>query len=191
MRRPSVFLVDGSGQPFSPRIEGAVLTWLARLRSGFPALDDTAVVDVLEEAARRVVRREERAGPIEHVHAYAWTAIRSVATSRLRLGRERVAQMTTSRSDKDGGATAILSGRFGPSVEARVLLRQVLQRLTPLERRVFRLKAEGFSTREIAERLGRAPATIDSIHSRSMARLRSLAGERSARTGSALTPRLE
>ena len=178
MSRPSVFLVDGSGQPFSPRVEGAVLTWLSRLRSGFPALDDTAVVDVLEEAARRVVRREERAGPLEHVHAYAWTAIRSVAASRLRLGRERVAQMTTTRSDNDGGPTAMLSGRFGLAVEARVLLRQILHRLTPLERRVFRLKSEGFSTREIAERLGRAPATIDSIHSRSMARLRSLAGER-------------
>ena len=178
MRRPSVFLVDGSGQPFSPRIENAVLTWFARLRSGFPTLDDTAVVDVLEEAARRVVRREERAGPIEHVHAYAWTAIRSVAASRLRLGRERVAQMTTARSDKDRVSPATLSGRFGPSVEARVLLGQVLRRLTPLERRVFRLKSEGFSTREIAGRLGRAPATIDSIYSRSMAKLRSLAGER-------------
>lgn len=183
MRRPPVFLVDGSGQPFSPRVEEAVLTWLARLRSGFPSLDDTAVVDVLEEAARRVVRREDRAGRLEHVHAYAWTAIRSVAASRLRLGRERVTQMTTSRSERDGGPMAILSGRFGTAVEARLFLRQVLQRLTPLERRVFRLKAEGFSTREIAGRLGRAPATIDSGYSRSMARLRSLAIGRSSRTG--------
>ena len=182
MRRKTVFLVDGSGQPFSPRVEDAVLTWLARLRSGFPALDDIAVVDVLE-AARRIVRREERAGTLEHVHAYAWTAIRSVAASRLRLGRERVTQMTTSRSDRDGGPVAIPSGRFGSAVEARVFLRQVLHRLTPLERQVFRMKAEGFSTREIAERLGRAPATIDSGYSRSMARLRSLALERSSRTG--------
>lgn len=179
MSRPFVFLVDGRGQPFSPRIEGAVLTWLSRLRSGFPALDDTAVVEVLEEAARRLVRREATGGPIEHVHAYAWTAIRCVAVSRLRLGRERVAGMTTGHSLE--GRRAARAGTAGSSsdVESRVLVRQVLGHLSPTERQVFALKAAGYSTREIAARLNRAPATIDSIQSRAMARLRQLAGHRS------------
>jgi len=173
MRRPSVFLVDGSGQPFSPRIENAVLTWLSRLRSVFPSLDETAVVEVLEEAARRLVRREASAGPIEHLHAYAWTAIRSVVVSRLRLGRERVVQMTDPRLNLEGRLVAPpLPAHL--DIEANVLLSEAMRRLTPLERRVLRMRLAGFSTREIASRVGRSAATIDSQHSRSMAKLRAI-----------------
>jgi DNA-directed RNA polymerase specialized sigma24 family protein len=175
MRKPPVFLVDNTGQTFPPRIEGAVTVWLARLRSTFPTLDETAVVEVLEEAGRRLVRRESTAGPIEHVHAYAWMAIRSVAVSRLRLGRERVAQMTTLRLHEGRRQTQAGFAVSGFELEARVLLSQVLGRLTAIERRVFTLKMAGFSSREIGERLDRAPATIDSIHSRAMTRLRRLA----------------
>lgn len=175
MRNPHVFLVDDTGQTFPPRIESAVTVWLSRLKMTCPTLDETAVVEVLEEAARRLVRREARGGPLEHIHAYAWAAIRSVALSRLRLGRERVVQMTVQRPQHMPKPTG--RGAAGPALdlEARVLLRQVLSQLTSIERRVFTLKVAGFSTREIAAHVGRAPATIDSIHSRAMARLRALA----------------
>lgn len=175
MASPRVFLVDGSGQPFSLRVEAAVLTWVSRLRLAFPTLDDVAIVEVLEEAARRVVRREASGGALEHIHAYAWAAIRSVAVSRLRLGRERVTQMTVQRPVQVDSLQPAHHRLPVRGAEAAVLLGEVLEHLSPVERQVLRMKAAGFSSAEIAEQVGRAPTTIDSMHSRAMAKLRSLA----------------
>lgn len=174
MRRPPVLLVDGSGQPFAARVADAALAWLPRLRAGFPTLDDTACVEVLEEAARRIVRRESGGHVLEHLYSYAWTAIRSAAISRTRLGRERVVQLMADRQRPEAGARPRAQAVTAADVEARVLLSQLLDQLTSLERRIFRLKAAGFSTREIALRVSRAPTTVDSVHSRSMVRLRAL-----------------
>lgn len=181
MRRPRIFLVDDLGQPLPTHVEQAVMHWLPRLRATFPSLEDATLVDVLEAAALRVVRRESRGGRLEHVHAYAWTAIRSVAISHVRLGAERLRSVTTEMTSDDP-----VTGRVrGPSsVEARVLVRQLLRQLTPLERRVFWLKLAGYSTREIATKVSRAPTTIDSLHSRSLARLRA-AARRGGRPGGA------
>lgn len=174
MARPQMFLVDSSGQPLPTHIERAVMGWLARVRAAFPSLEDATVVDVLEGAALRIVRREAQAGPIEHLRAYAWVAIRSVAISRLRLGAERLRSLTTEALPD--GATVPFGATVGAAhVETGVLLRQLLRQLSVLERRVFLLKLAGYSTREIALRVKRAPTTVDSLHSRSLARLRACA----------------
>lgn len=172
MRRPPLVLVDGAGQPFSDRVANAVVTWIPRLRAGFPGLDDTARIEVLEEAARRVVRRESGGRELAHLHAYAWTAIRSAAISRTRLGRERMVQLVMAPRRGDGIARVEAMASAATHVEARVLLRQLFDHLTILERRIIRLKAAGFSAREIAGRIGRAPATVDSVYSRALTRLR-------------------
>ncbi|MGE4221990.1 MAG: sigma factor-like helix-turn-helix DNA-binding protein [Vicinamibacterales bacterium] len=78
------------------------------------------------------------------------------------------------RQRPEAGARPRAQAVTAADVEARVLLSQLLDQLTSLERRIFRLKAAGFSTREIALRVSRAPTTVDSVHSRSMVRLRAL-----------------
>ena len=66
-----------------------------RLRRQFPALqDEVALTEVMEEAGRRIASREERGGPIEKLHGYAWVTVRSVATSHMRRGSIRLIQKT-------------------------------------------------------------------------------------------------
>ena len=76
LRRPR--LLDESGNPFNTRVEGVLSYLVPRCQRQFPALrDDLALTEVLEEAGRRIARREARSGPIEKLHGYAWVTIRS------------------------------------------------------------------------------------------------------------------
>ena len=55
-------LVDRDGKPLAAHIDGVLAGLVGRLRQHFPALqDDVTVVDVMEEAGRRLARREEDA----------------------------------------------------------------------------------------------------------------------------------
>jgi RNA polymerase sigma factor (sigma-70 family) len=170
----TVWLLDENGRRVEAHIERVVMQLRVRLVRHFPSCRDEAVaLDVLEEAARRLARRERRRGPIEKLHGYAWVTLRTVMMSRLRRGEGRV----TGQSVASERGAILLARRCATfctaaDVERRVLIGQLLARLTPTERRVCTMKAAGYSTREIGGALGRSAMAIDTLYSRAKAKAR-------------------
>src|SRR6266542_702349 len=84
-------LLDENGKPLGTRVEGVLERLLPRFQRQFPTFrDEVTLTEVFEEAGRRIVTREERSGPIEKLHGYAWVTLRSVATSWMRRGSSRL-----------------------------------------------------------------------------------------------------
>lgn len=171
-----ITLVDEHGAPFDPRVAGVLAQMRVRLRRQFPACrDELLAVDVLEEAGRRLLRRERQAGPIVNLHGYAWVTIRSVATSKLRRGDARIVGASIRARDLDALVSARGAARHpGVDLERRVLLGQVLAALTSDERRVCAMKAAGYTAGEIAGAVGRSTASVDTLYSRARAKARRL-----------------
>jgi DNA-directed RNA polymerase specialized sigma24 family protein len=171
-------LLDERGQPLDERVERVLVALVPRFQRVYPVFrDDASLVDALEEAGRRIVKREAEAGPIEHLHGYAWVTLRSIGTSRLRRGSGRLAQHTlephVSASALDG-----VPATFGTvaQVEHQVLLREVLEHLTPDERMICIWKKAGFSSHEIAARRGTTSGAIDTVFARTKQKVRRLLG---------------
>jgi RNA polymerase sigma factor (sigma-70 family) len=169
-------LVDEHGAPLEPRVERVLKQMRPRLQRQFPACrDELVTVDVLEEAGRRLLRRERRSGPIANLHGYAWVTVRSVMTSKLRRGDARLAERTVGSRNLDALPSLRSATRHTMAdLERRVLLGQVLAVLTFDERRVCRMKAAGYSTSEIARIVGRSMGAIDTCYSRAKAKARRL-----------------
>ena len=130
-------------------------------------------MDVLEEAGRKISRREQASGPIERLHGYLWVALRTIAVSRLRRGSARLTQRTLPSEEGQAAleATPSILGS-ADEIERRILLRQVLNMLSPEERLVCAWKRAGFSSHEIARRRGGTAAAIDKMLSRARERVR-------------------
>ena len=167
-------ILDRSGQPLPSRLEDALASLVPKLIRQFPALrEDPSVVDLLEEAGRKIQLREQQHGPVERLHAYAWVTMRSVALSRLRHGSARLARCTLpSREGQIALQSTAASVGSPEDVERRLLVQQVLGALTPEERAVCALKHAGFSSREIAARRGSTATAVDKMLSRARERLR-------------------
>lgn len=174
----SVGLLDSNGQPLAARIEGVLTRLIPRLCRQFPALqDEVALTEVLEEAGRRIVRREKRGGPIEKLHGYAWVTVRSVATSRMRRGSTRLIQKTLeSETSQVVLASARAVNGSAEEIERDILLREVLGKLSREERLVCVWKRAGFSSQEIAKHQKRSVAAVDTLFSRAKQKLRRLLG---------------
>ena len=171
-------LLDSDGTPFPPRLERVLTQLAARLRREFPALhDEVTVTEVIEEAGRRISRREQRAGPVEKLHGYAWVVIRSVATSHLRLGSTRVMQKTLG-SEASSARLAAAPCRTGTAedIERQVLLRELLAKLSREERLICLWKQAGFSSQEIADHRQRSVVSVDTIFSRAKQKIRRVLG---------------
>jgi len=167
-------LLDGDGKPIAPHVERVLARLLPRLRRQFPALqDDVALTEVMEEAARRIVSREERGGPIDRIHGYAWVTIRSVAMSYLRRPAERLIQNTLGPEASEVHL-ALTSADYGSpdQVERGILLREALDTLSPDERMICLWKRAGFSAKEIAVAQGRSVAAVDTLYSRAKQKIR-------------------
>jgi RNA polymerase sigma factor (sigma-70 family) len=173
-------LVDEHGVPFEPRVARVLSQMRMKLQRQFPACrDELLAVDVLEEAGRRLLRRERRLGPIANLHGYAWVTIRSVVTSKLRRGEARIVEHSVRARDLDALVSAHGATRHaGPDLERRVLLRQVLAGLTEDERRVCAMKAAGYTAGEIAGVVGRTITSVDTLYSRAKAKARRLTSSR-------------
>jgi RNA polymerase sigma factor (sigma-70 family) len=171
-------LLDAHGQPLDERVERVLVALLPRFQREYPVFrDEASLVDALEEAGRRIVRRETEAGPIEHLHGYAWVTLRSIGTSRLRRGSGRLAQQTL-EPDLSASALDGVPATFGTveQVEHQVLLREVLEHLTPDERMICLWKKAGFSSHEIAARRGTTPGAVDTVFARTKQKVRRLLG---------------
>ena len=173
-------LVDEHGAPFEPRVARVLTQMRVKLQRQFPACrDELLAVDVLEEAGRRLLRRERRSGPIANLYGYAWVTIRSVVTSRLRRGDARVAEHTVCARDLETlVSTRGVTRHTVADLERRVLLRQILAGLSEDERRVCAMKAAGYTAGEIAEVVGRTAASVDTLYSRAKAKARQLTSRR-------------
>lgn len=170
-------LLDSDGQPFHPHIERVLTQLLPRLCREFPSLqDEVSLAEIMEEAGRRIRHREER-GPIERLHGYAWVTVRSVATSRMRLGSSRLEQKTLDSVAGNARLLATPSPRGTPAdVEQGVLLRELLQTLSREERMICLWKKAGFSSQEIALQQRRTVVAIDTIFSRAKQKIRNALG---------------
>ena len=171
-------LLDSDGKPLTDRIQRALTRLLPRLRRQFPLLqDEVALTEVMEEAGRRIALRETRGGPIDKLHGYAWVTIRSVATSRMRRGSIRLIQKTLEpeASHAQLAAAPAASGTV-EEIERAILLREVLDKLSPEEKLVCIWKKAGFSSQEIADHQGRSVTAIDTLFSRAKAKLRKALG---------------
>jgi RNA polymerase sigma factor (sigma-70 family) len=171
-------LLDRSGHPISEHIEGVLAHLVPRCQRQFPALrDDFALTEVLEEAGRRIARREQRSGPIEKLHGYAWVTLRSVATSWMRRGSSRLGQKTQSLDEERAAIIAAPAQSSTPEqIEREVLLREVLTQLTPDERLVCASKLAGFTSEEIAQHRGSSIGAVDTLFSRARQKIRKVLG---------------
>ena len=173
MRLP---LLGDDGNPLDQRVETVLHRLVPRIKRQFPALqDDVSLVDVLEEAGRRIVARERRSGPLVNFYGYAWVTIRSVAISRMRRRSVRMLQNTLQSEVGE----RLLNSMPSPTctaedIERRVLLQELLATLPQEERLVLKWKASGISSELIASRLQRTVSSVDTIYFRAKGKLRRL-----------------
>jgi RNA polymerase sigma factor (sigma-70 family) len=168
-----ITLLNDQGQPLSQHLTKILVGLAPRCRRQYPSLcDDYMLVEILEEAARKIERRQRR-GRIERLHAYAWVTVRSVATSRLRHGEGRLT-LCTVRSEEGETVLIFTPSREGGAleIERRILVRELLSAMKPDERLACIAKAQGFSSQEVARRLGTSADAVDTMLSRLRCRLR-------------------
>lgn len=182
-------VIDDDGMPLTDRVQRVLDDLRPRLRRDFAALnDDVAFTEIFEEAGRRIVRRERRRGPIERLHSYAWVTLRSIATSRLRLGSTQLIQRTLHSDEADAriaNCQAVAGGV--EEIERSILLREVLAHLSPEERLICVWKKAGFSSQEIAAFQSRSVSSVDTLLCRAKQKVRRLLGiERSRVEGDTL-----
>src|SRR5437763_12064146 len=145
-------LLDERGNPLSSRVEGALRSLVPKFRRQFPAVqDELELTEILEKAGHRIAAREQRSGPIEKLHAYAWVTLRSVFVSWMRRGSHRLTQQTIgSEASSAVLSTVRAQSATAEQVEQQVLLREAMAHLTEGEWIVCNLKMLGYSSEEIA-----------------------------------------
>ena len=173
----TIGLLDSDGQRFHPRIERVLIQLLPRLRREFPSLqDEVGLAEIMEEAGRRIRHREER-GAIERLHGYAWVTVRSIATSRMRLGTTKLDQKKLDSVASNARLLATPTSRgTAAEVEQAVLLKELLQTLSREERMICLWKKAGFSSQEIALHQKRTVVAVDTIFSRAKQKIRKALG---------------
>jgi DNA-directed RNA polymerase specialized sigma24 family protein len=172
-------LLDENGQPFSSHVQHALRDLAPRLQRQFPSLKDEVVItEILEEAGRKIHHHEERAGPIEKLHAYAWVTIKSVATSRMRRSSMRIARATL-EPDQSEIALGSLRSTAGTAdqIETDILLREMLAQMTPEEQMLCGWKRLGFSSRDIAREQGTSIERVNTFFFRLKRKIREVLRE--------------
>jgi DNA-directed RNA polymerase specialized sigma24 family protein len=175
-------LLDANGNPLSPRIQDVMRDLRRRFQSRFPALnDDLFVTQVLEDAGQKIEAHERDSGEVNHLSAYAWQAVLNAARSRLRSSSMRLAHETLPSDDSEV-AIGRLPTAFGTveQVETKILVDQVLSRMSESERSLCVRKQLGFSSREIAQQNGISVAAVDTLFYRVKRRFRGALGRSSA-----------
>ena len=162
MHANSVLLLDEYGQPLSARLQSVLLPLAARLQRQFPALnDDCTLTEVLEESGRRIAAREERKGPLDNLHAYAWVVVRRIAALRLRHDQWAVASATLTGAESESALRRIPAG-FATSEQIYndILCKELLASLNPIEQQIAKGRNAGQSDDEIARGCGTSRRTI-------------------------------
>jgi RNA polymerase sigma factor (sigma-70 family) len=176
--RSKIPLVGSDGQPFPERIQRTLNDLLPRFNRWFPLVQDEAVViGLLEQAGQRINEQERQSGPVQRLHGFAWTVLRNIGASELRLSRSRVQLKSIGSGDGELLISRMSSVQHGPTaLEDRLAIDQALQQVTELERRVAILKASQFTSAEIAAELGTTVGAVDQAYFRVKHKLRKLLG---------------
>ena len=175
-RQRPLLLVDARGVPFDDHMHEVLQTLVPRLLRQFPQIDDVVLlVEVLEEAGERVLRRQHERGSLANVYGYAWVTVRNVALSRLHLGQSQVVRHTLP-PDESAQRLATLPARDATpeAIERGILLREAFAALSPHDRLLFAWKQAGCSSEWIAIRQGRSVAAVNTAFTRAKQRLRQL-----------------
>ena len=162
MHTQVALLLDEFGQPLSTRLQSVLLPLAARLQRQFPALnDDCTLTEVLEESGRRIAAREERKGPLDNVHAYAWVVVRRMAAMRLRHDHWAVTSATLTSAESEMALSRVAAG-FATSEQIYndILCKELLAHLSPMEKQIAKGKSAGHSDDEIARGCGTSCRTI-------------------------------
>ena len=181
---PNPRMVDSRGDPVAPRIESALTRLLPHFQQRYPALrDDLVRAEVVDEAARRIAERERRSGPVDNIRTYAWSALRHSIVTWFRRGANRVTEGALSPEHSEA-VLGMLEASVGTpeQIELEILLREVMQQLTPDERLVVTLKGAGHSSEEIATQRGTSAAAVDTLFSRAKSKIRDVLGVERKRT---------
>ena len=171
-------LLDERGYPLSTRVESALRSLVPKFRRQFPAVqDELDLTEILEKAGHRIAAREQRSGPIEKLHAYAWVTLRSVVMSWMRRGSHRLVQHTIG-SDASAEILSTVPAQSGTpeEMEQQILLREARDHLTEGEWTICNLKMMGYSSEEIAKRRGSSTAAVNMVFSRAKQKLRRVLG---------------
>jgi len=181
--RSKIPLVGSDGQPLPERIQRALNDLLPRFNRWFPLTHDEAVVTgLLEEAGQRITDQERRSGPVERLHGFAWTVLRNLGASELRLSRSKVQLTSIGSAEGELLMSRLNSDQHGPAaLEDRLAIDLALQHVTDLERRVALLKAARFTSAEIAAELGTTVGAVDQAYFRVKHKLRKLLGPQKER----------
>ena len=157
-----VSLVDEYGQPLSTRLHDALTKLAPRLQRHFPTLrDEYALTEILEEAARNIVAREERGGPLKELIPYAWVTVKNTAARRLHRGGWAVVGATLTEEQSSPVLASLPSAvATVDQMESEILAHEVAAHLSPAERDLCLAKGAGLSTDEIALRNGISPVAV-------------------------------
>jgi RNA polymerase sigma factor (sigma-70 family) len=169
-------LLDERGNPLSSRIEGVLRSLIPKFRKRFPAVrDELDLTEILEEAGNRIASREQRSGPLEKLHGYAWVTLRTVAASWMRRGSNRLRHRTVG-AEESQALLSTLPAQSGSleQIEHNILLREAMDHLSEDEWIVCNLKKMGFSGEQIAKQRGSSTAAAEMVFSRAKQKLRSL-----------------
>jgi len=171
-----LMLVGKNGEALETTIQAALNQMRSRIVRQFPALqDEVALIEVMEEAGRRIAVKQQRDGPLANLHGYAWVTVRSVATSFMRRSAVRLMQQTLEHAASQQVLKSAPSATWTPQdIEQDILIQEILGRLTVDERQICLWKHAGFSSHEISNRLDRSVAAIDTAFSRAKEKLRKL-----------------
>ena len=174
--RNKIPLTGSDGQPLPERIQRALNDLLPRFNRWFPLTRDEAVVTgLLEEAGRRINDQEQRSGPVERLHGFAWTVLRNIGTSELRHSRSKVQMNSLGSTEGELLMSRMNSDQNGQTaLEDRLAIDQALQHVTDLERRVALLKAAQFTSAEIAAEIGTTVGAVDQAYFRVRHKLKKL-----------------
>ena len=158
-------LLDANGRPLDPRIQAVLRELVPRFRRRFLTLrDEFLVTEIFEEAGRRIAQHKATFDSAENPGAYAFRILCTVALFRLRHSSMRLERATFG---SDAGQSAIESqpSRYGTpeQVEASILLDEHLSRLTDQEQDLCIWKKSGYTSREIARKLGTSPGYVDNL----------------------------
>ena len=175
-------LVDENGQPFSAHVERALREVTPKLLRQFASLrDEVVIVEILEEAGRKIVHHEQQVGPIDKLHGYTWVTVRSIAMTRMRRGAMRVARATLDPEESRAALNGLSSDSGTPErIESNIRYRQVLKHLTPEEQLLCTLKRFGYSSREIARQQGTSVAGVNTFFHRVKQKILAALGEQRA-----------
>ena len=183
-------LLDKAGQPLNARVQRALHNVLPQLQKRFPSLaDNLYVVEILEEAGRRIEDHERASGLVNNLDAFAWVTVQNVAKSKWQRSSTRLIRSTLPAQESQAVLEALPSQIGGADqIESDILFEEILAQLTLEEQLVCAGKKWGFSSREIAREQGMSVASVNSLFYRIKRKIRATLRQSGAKTSVTKTP---